>query len=162
MRSDTISCASPAAVKPQTFFSDQSLLVEPFTSYKKCQVAHIETSSANQLATLASHRCERDVRQMETRERSGIIVAGAGRAGPQLRQAATGEGWELMSCPMREVDRIDGFFDRLRWLVCERCTLRPAATDQRRKSCFTAGGEAHEMVSDRMPTAAPIASSGQR
>ena len=55
---------------------------------KSATVAHIETLSANQLATLASHICERDVRQMETRERSGIIVAGAGRAGPQLRQAA--------------------------------------------------------------------------
>ena len=77
-------------------------------------MAHIETLSANQLATLVSHTSDCDTRHVETRERSGIIVAGAGRAGPQLRQAVTDEGWELMSCPVSEVDRIDGLFDRLR------------------------------------------------
>ena len=76
-------------------------------------MAHIETLSANQLATLVSHTSDCDTRHVETRERSGIIVAGAGRAGLQLRQATTDEGLELMSCPLSEVNRIDGPFDRL-------------------------------------------------
>ena len=37
----------------------------------------------------------------------------------KLRQAVTGEEWELMQCLMSEVNRVGDLFDRLHSLVCE-------------------------------------------
>jgi hypothetical protein len=80
-------------------------------------VAH----DAHRLAILARHE-DCDV----VRRRRSIVIDLA--SSPQtheeqmrkLRQAVTGEEWELMPCLMSEVNHVGDPFDRLHSLVCER------------------------------------------
>ena len=75
---------------------------------------------AHRLAILARHE-DCDV----VRRRRSIVIDLA--SSPQtheeqmrkLRQAVTGEEWELMQCLMSEVNRVGDLFDRLHSLVCE-------------------------------------------